>query len=85
MKRGRPNIRRKISPLILKRLEDSKMPLTISSLARLVSKDSGTQISWNTIQKYLKELIETNKVQAIPLPHSKKEGKDGLTVYVLKR
>jgi hypothetical protein len=85
MKRGRPNIRRKISPLILRRLEDSNIPLTISSLARLISKDVGSQISWNTIQKYLKELIETNKVQAIPLPHSKQEGKDGLTVYILKK
>ncbi len=85
MKRGRPSTRKKITPLILKHLENSKLPLTISSLARIISKDVGYTVSWNTIEKYLRENIETNKIQAISLPHSKKEGKSGLTVYVLKK
>jgi hypothetical protein len=43
------------------------------------------QVSWNTVQKYLHELIEANQVQAITLPHSKEDGKEGLTVYTLKK
>jgi len=85
MKRGRPSKRREISPLIIETLEKAKIPLTISSLSRLVSKEVGSTISWNTVQKYLRELTETNHVQAIALPHSKKEGKEGLTVYILKK
>jgi len=45
----------------------------------------GRNVSWNTVQKYLQELVELGKVEAIPTPHSKKEGKEGLTVYMLKR
>ena len=85
MKRGRPSIRGKITQNILKQLEASSTPLTISALARVASEEFGSTVSWNTIQKYLRELIETNRVQAIALPHSKQEGKDGLTVYVLKK
>jgi hypothetical protein len=85
MKSGRPSARRKITPLILKYLEQSKVPLTISALAKVVSKEAGSVVSWNTIQKYLKELIEANKIDAIPLPHSKQEGKNGLVVYSLKK
>ena len=85
MKRGRPSKRKEITSLILEQLKESRTPFTTSSLARIISKKTDSRVSWNTIQKYLREMIETNKVQAISLPHSKKEGKNGLTVYVLKQ
>jgi hypothetical protein len=54
-------------------------------MARIVSEKTKEKVSWNTVQKYLQELVETNKVQAVALSHSKEAGKTGLTVYTLKR
>lgn len=85
MKRGRPSKRTVIQTNILQVLEQKQIPMTISALAKYSSQNLGTVISWNTIQKYVQELVETNKVQAIPLPHSKEENKEGLTVYTLKK
>jgi len=85
MKRGRPNKRLKVQTTILESLQQMNAPLTISSMARLVSDRHNEQISWNTVRKYVNEMIATNKIEAVRLPHSKEEGKDGLTVYMLKR
>lgn len=85
MKRGRPSKRADVRPAILKTLEGSAIPLTASALGRLVSEQLGTHISWNTIQKYVRELVETNKVRAIPLLHSKRAGETGLVVYTVKK
>jgi len=43
------------------------------------------RLSWNTVQKYLQELVDLGKVEVISTPHSKKDGKEGLTVYMLKK
>jgi predicted Zn-ribbon and HTH transcriptional regulator len=85
MKRGRPNMRKLVQENLLSILTNSKTPLTISSLTRFLSNNLNKQVSWNTVQKYLHELIEANQVQAITLPHSKEDGKEGLTVYTLKK
>jgi len=85
MKRGRPSKRSDVRKAILTTLEKSKVPLTTSALNRLISDELNTQASWNTIQKYIRELVETNRVQAIALPHSKKRGETGLIVYELKK
>ena len=85
MKRGRPNSRFEIQKSIIEALEIFPTPLTISALAKLISGKSNRAISWNTVQKYLNELIQLDKIQPISLPHSKIEGKDGLTVYTLKK
>jgi len=85
MKRGRPSKRSKIKDALLYVMKTVNAPLTISSMTRLVSDRLGEKISWNTVRKYVREMIETNNVDVIRLPHSKKEGKDGLTVYMLKR
>jgi len=66
-------------------LEKSKVPLTASALSRLVSEELGARVSWNTVQKYIRELVETNHIQPIALPHSKKSGETGLVVYTLKK
>lgn len=85
MKRGRPNSRFEIQKSIIKTLETFSTPLTVSALAKTISGEHGKKISWNTIQKYLEELVELDKVQPFALPHSKIEGKNGLTVYQLKK
>lgn len=85
MKRGRPSVRGEVRSNLLKSLSSSEVPCTTSSLANQVSKCMGRKISWNTVQKYLQELVEANKVQPISFSHSKIKGKDGLTVYILKK
>jgi len=85
MKRGRPSARNIVQTNILDILSSTQIPLTISSLAKMVSPKVGRTVSWNTIHKYLDELVQLGKVQPMPLPHSKIEGKDGLTVYVIKK
>lgn len=85
MKRGRPSIRDMVQANLLNVLSSSQTPLTVSSLTRFISKVVNRNVSWNTVQKYIDELIAVEKIQAINLPHSKIEDREGLTVYVLKR
>ena len=85
MKRGRPSVRTIVIDALLQIFRDSQVPMTISLLTRLASEKTSRTLSWNTVQKYLVELAATDKVQTIVLPHSKEEGKKGLTVYILKR
>lgn len=85
MKRGRPSVRITVQTNILEVLSSSQFPMTISSLAKIISPKVGRTVSWNTVQKYLDELVQLNKIQPMPLPHSKIEGKTGLVVYQLKK
>jgi hypothetical protein len=85
MKRGRPSKRNIIQSNIIEVLGSSSVPLTTSALRKIISEKLKQTISWNTIQKYINELTKLEKIQAIALPHSKKEGKKGLTVYILKK
>ncbi len=85
MKRGRPNIRYSIQQEIIFLLSKMNTPITISVLLKEISKSVNHKTSWNTIQKYVQELVESGKVQAIQLPHSKEANKSGLVVYALKK
>lgn len=85
MKRGRPNVRQVIQSSLMTILSSAQTPLTVSNLTRFVSKELNKNVSWNTVEKYLRELMEIDKIQAITLPHSKIENKNGLTVYMLKK
>lgn len=85
MKRGRPNIRRIIQQEIIKILIELKTPVATSVISKEVSKTLNHRISWNTVQKYVQELVESGKIQAIQLPHSKIENKSGLVLYTLKK
>ena len=85
MKRGRPNIRYDIQKEITSILTRFNTPVTISVLLKEASKSLNHQISWNTVQKYVQEMVESGKIQAIQLPHSKLENKSGLVVYTLKK
>lgn len=84
MKRGRPSIRIVVQSNLLQVLASSQTPLTTSSLTKFISKEVNRNLSWNTVQKYLEELVAKEEVQAINLPHSKIENRNGLTMYTLK-
>ncbi len=83
MKRGRPSKRGIIQKNVLSVLDQKKTPLTISALTRILSERTGERISWNTVYKYVDELVQANRVKVIKLPHSKESDKDGLSVYML--
>lgn len=85
MKRGRPSLRFIVHQALINILENSEAPMNVLSLTKEASKILGRSLSWNTVQKYLKELIELDKVEPITLAHSKIEGKEGLTVFKIKR
>jgi len=85
MKRGRPAIRSTVKEKILAALANSQIHLTTSSLAKTASNELSKKVSWNTVQKYIQELVEAGKVQPLQLPHSKTPNKSGLTVYTLKK
>ncbi len=84
MKRGRPNVRREIQKEIINVLSTKNIPMTTSNIAREISKKLNKRVSWNTVEKYIKELVNMDKVTPIQLPHSKKQGERGLTLYKLK-
>lgn len=84
MKRGRPTARIETQKEIIEVLSSANIPMTISSITKNISKKLNRRISWNTVEKYIKELVAMDKITPITLPHSKTEGKDGLTVYILK-
>ncbi len=85
MKRGRPNLRHTVQQEIIEFLTGSGSPATISSLLRGLSVLKNRKLSWNTIQKYVQELVESGKLDAIQLPHSKIENRSGLVMYTLKK
>lgn len=85
MKRGRPNKRKIIQQSIIEILSNLSYPVSLLTIKKRISDKINQKLSWNTVKKYMDELIQANKVQPITLPHSKKEGKQGLTVYLLKR
>lgn len=85
MKRGRPNMRHNIQKEIFFSLSKINIPITISVLSKEISKSLNRKVSWNTTQKYVQEFVESGKVQAIQLPHSKEANKSGLILYALKK
>ena len=85
VKRGRPNKRMAMQNQIIEVLSSFKTPMTTTSITKYISQKTNKAISWNTTEKYIQELVKLDKIQAIKLPHSKQEGKEGLTVYILKR
>lgn len=85
MKRGRPNIRHDVQNDIISILTRFNTPVTISLISKEISKTVNREISWNTVQKYVQELVESGRINAIQLQHSKEENKNGLVVYTLKK
>jgi hypothetical protein len=85
MKRGRPSARNKIKPILIEILTSDRLPKSANSLKKTIDRELKKDVSWNTIKKYLDELVQTDVVQPIRLQHSKEEKREGLTLYTLKR
>lgn len=85
MKRGRPTARMDMHREIVEALSSMNTPMTTSGISRIITKKLNRRVSWNTIEKYVSELVAMERVTPITLPHSKEAGKTGLTVYALKR
>ncbi|TAL47871.1 hypothetical protein EPN87_01990 [archaeon] len=85
MKRGRPNVRNTVSKSIVTILESSRLPMATSTICKMIEKDTQKKVSWNTVQKYIDEMMSLGKIEPTVLPHSKDENKKGLTVYSIKR
>lgn len=85
MKRGRPTVRVVLQKNIIEVLSKFQTPINISTLTNEISRNLNKQISWNTVEKYTRELVETGKVEPIQLPHSKNANKNGLVLYALKK
>jgi predicted transcriptional regulator len=85
MKIGRRSLRDEVVSQTIDILSNTQTPLTTSSIRMLISSKFGKNLSWNTVQKYLDELVKNNQVSSIPLPHSKIKDKSGIVVYILKK
>lgn len=85
MRRGRPNSRTTLKTMISEILSQSQVPLNTSAIKNTILKIHNKNYSWNTVHKYINELVQTDKVAAIQLPHSKQQNKTGVTVYTLKK
>lgn len=85
MKRGRPPMRHDIHKEVIRILSDGDTPKTTSVLTKELSQVLNKRLSWNTVDKYVQELVQVGRVQPIELPHSKDDQKSGLTVYTLKK
>ena len=61
---GRLPYRRFFHPIILSVL-DTSIPLNVEAIRRAVSIKLGKDVSWNTVKKYLDELLETGKIEQV--------------------
>ncbi|MDT7858709.1 MAG: hypothetical protein RQ930_01510 [Candidatus Aenigmarchaeota archaeon] len=44
---------------------DVHLPLNVEAIRRMVSTKLGKEVSWNTVKKYLEELVEEGKAEKI--------------------
>lgn len=58
------------------------MPLTISSIKKSILLKFNSKYSWNTIRKYLDELVNSGEVSFTEVTTSTKKS---LRVYILKK
>jgi hypothetical protein len=85
MRRGRPNVRNRIKPMIVEIITNNRVPTSVNTIKKNIERGLGKEVSWNTVKKYLDELVTADVIHPTTLPHSKIEKKDGLTVYSIKR
>ncbi len=84
MKRGRPKRRNEIQREIVSILSVGT-PMNTAIITKQISKTLNENVSWHTVNKYLNELVQLDKLRVTVLPHSKDEKKQGLIVYSLKK
>ena len=80
MKRGRPAMREQFRREILTVLAENHYPVTVTAVRRFVDTYRGRTSGWDTIQKYLEELVSERLVLRQPLPV--RHGRKPLVVYL---
>ena len=85
MKRGRPSKRYIIYEKILEYFEKNQIPANVERIREYISKELNENISWNTVKKYLEELVRLDKLRKIKLPHSKDKNKEGIILFEKKK
>jgi hypothetical protein len=85
MKRGRPAKRYVIYEKILEYFEKNPFPSNVEKIREFISKELNENVSWNTVRKYLEELVKLDKLRKIVLPHSKDKNKEGITLFERKK
>jgi len=61
---GRIPYRHFFRPLLLSVL-NHHIPLNVEAIRRVVSIKAGKDVSWNTVKKYLEELVKEGKVEKV--------------------
>ncbi|MEM5828046.1 MAG: hypothetical protein QW197_00880 [Candidatus Aenigmatarchaeota archaeon] len=84
MKRGRPSIRFEIYSLIEEYFSLHPYPSNVRKITAFISERLKKNVSWNTVRKYLEELVKLDRVKKMETPHSKKPNEKGLTLYYLE-
>ncbi|MEM0242993.1 MAG: hypothetical protein QXT34_00860 [Candidatus Aenigmatarchaeota archaeon] len=84
MKRGRPSKRFEIYELINEYFKENPYPSNVNKIAEFIFQKSNKKISWNTLKKYLEELVKIDRIKRIIPPHSKDSSKTGITLYYLE-
>jgi hypothetical protein len=44
---------------------DVHLPLNVEAIRRMVSTKLGKEVSWNTVKKYLEEMVEEGRIEKI--------------------
>lgn len=83
MKRGRPAMREQFRCEILNVLGDGQYPATVTTIKRLVDSRRLRACGWDTVRKYLEELVTERLVLRQPLPTQL--GRKPLVVYLGRR
>ncbi len=84
MKKGRPSKRYEVYNLIFDFFSKNAYPANVKRITDYINSVSNLNLSWNTVKKYLEELVKLDKLKKIKLEHSKEKGKEGLTLYAPK-
>jgi hypothetical protein len=85
MKRGRPSKRYLLYEEIIEYFEENPLPSNVDKIRKYISKKMNKNISWNTVKKYLEELVKLDKLRKIVVPHSKEKGREGIVLYEKKK
>jgi len=80
MKTGRPAMRRQFREHILNALSDHEYPATVTGLKRRVESQCGRPCGWDTVRKYLDELVAERLVMRQALPAE--PGRKPLELYL---
>lgn len=81
---GRKPIRLPVQTAVIEILSNTDFPLSCNVLKKEIRKRSGKNIHFDTVKKYLDELVRKNMIFRKELPPAKKEHMKGTVLYSKK-